>query len=58
MNDSQVNQVNLGEVLNQKAYVLFYIRIPSPDNNSNKFLPQMVSPPSGIVCQIFTICIL
>lgn len=43
MNDSQVNQVNLGEVLNQKAYVLFYIRLPTNENGpQSKLTPQSV----------------
>jgi len=40
--DSHVNQVGLNEVLNQKAYVLFYVR--SPDGvQQNKVAPQSVS---------------
>ncbi|XP_077526750.1 ubiquitin specific peptidase 36 [Haemaphysalis longicornis] len=33
MDDSRVQQVSLGQVLNQQAYVLFYVRTPPTENN-------------------------
>lgn len=46
MDDSRVNQVSLNEVLNQKAYVLFYTRLPTvslqESNTENKVSTSMV----------------
>ncbi|KAI2796749.1 Ubiquitin carboxyl-terminal hydrolase 42 [Blomia tropicalis] len=47
MDDSRVNQVSLNEVLNQKAYVLFYTRLPTvslqESNTENKVSTSMNS---------------
>ncbi|XP_077490734.1 ubiquitin specific peptidase 36 isoform X2 [Amblyomma americanum] len=35
MDDSRVNQVSLGQVLNQQAYVLFYVRTPAESQENH-----------------------
>ena len=44
MDDSHVSQVSQNEVLNQKAYVLFYIRLAADgvQQTPSKLVPQMV----------------
>jgi len=44
MDDSHVNQVTLSEVLNQKAYVLFYIRVPTDGVRQNLNKTTTLSP--------------
>lgn len=50
MDDSHVSQVPLDEVLRQKAYVLFYARVPDTASHQqqqyqgyNKLAPKLVS---------------
>lgn len=37
MDDDRVIQVNLNQVLDQQAYILFYVRRPAPNNVSSDF---------------------
>lgn len=43
MDDARVHQVSVNQVLNQQAYVLFYIRLSTPSSNYLKKSPSTLS---------------
>ncbi|XP_010566384.1 PREDICTED: ubiquitin carboxyl-terminal hydrolase 36 [Haliaeetus leucocephalus] len=52
MNDDVVRCSNIKVVLNQQAYVLFYLRIPSPRKSSEGTIARAASSLSGRTCSI------